>query len=429
MKALIVLLVSSCFVGEAGLAHQEAYHEAWGGGSKAQEPSGPIPIAVEEGHVDSSPSGLFGSFLSHRDGRLLYFSFDEVYASKDRGRSWVLDPHLTVPPMPEETVAQEVIRLQSGKLGLMRVEKRRQAGNFTEHKLQWWISSDEGKSWMGAFSINLHGQSGLPYRGGVLLQMSNGRLVLPVRTMSAAHGGLAPERTSRGKIKDVEFEITEHALFPEMEAAFCYLSDDEGRSWYRSQGEILIWLDEGRGGIWPMDEPCVVEAPKGRLCLFGRNTLGRIFRSVSLDGGLRWSLPEPTALASSYSPCKVVSLPNRSELLCLWNQVSPDEIRGGFWRSRLSCAISKDNGESWENFQVVDLQGLGPIGRVPVAPPKMTRPLRHLENLPTDYGEVSYPSIGFFGDEVLVRYKRRVFWPKRKNSDRMIILPVHWFLE
>ena len=47
-----------------------------------------------------------------------------------------------------------------------------------------------------------------------------------------------------------------------------------------------------------------------------------------------WSLPQPTELASSYSPCRLRTIPTAGDLLCVWNQVSGDEIRRGLRRSR-----------------------------------------------------------------------------------------------
>jgi BNR repeat protein len=393
----------------------------------AQEQGQPsVPVAAVEFSVDSSPSGLAGSFVTHRDGSLLYFSSDEIYQSTDGGRSWTGPKPLPLKGVSNMTV-RDVLRLKSGKLGLLAVADQRSEGNFSVHRLHWWTSNDEGKTWQGPVVMNPTGQSGLPYSGGAMLQMARGRLVLPVRTLAHAHRKIAEAALCKGRVGGVEYSFTEHARYPEFEAAFCYLSDDDGQTWSRSKGDIMIWLDQGRGGAWPMDEPCVVELAQGRLALFGRTTLGRIYRALSVDGGLHWAQPEATELASSYSPARIVRLPETGDLLCVWNQVSATEITQGFWRSRLSCAISRDDGESWQSFKVIDHQGLPPVGRIKSAPPAMVRPAGDLGDLPHDYGNVSYPTIGFFGDQVLLRYKRRVFWPKRKNSDRFLIIPTEWF--
>jgi len=259
--------------------------------------------------------------------------------------------------------------------------------------------------------------------------MGCGRLILPVRTFASAQKRLAEESRCKGRIGGVEYALTEHARYPEFEASFCYLSDDEGETWFRSEGEIMIWLDGGRGGLWPMDEPCVVEVSEGQLALYGRTTLGRIYRSLSKDGGEHWDQPTATDLASSYSPSRIVHLPKTGDLFCVWNQVSGAEIKKGLWRSRLSCAISRDHGDTWEFFKVIDCQGVPPVGRIQPDPPAMVRPRRDLGELPRNYGNVSYPTVGFHGDEIFVRYKRRVYWPKRKNSDRMVVIPTAWLYE
>jgi hypothetical protein len=385
-------------------------------------------VAAEECLLDSSPSGSPGSIITHRDGHLMYFSAGEVHDSMDSGHSWAAPRSLELEGLADMTV-REVFRLRSGRLGLLAVGDWRNEGNFDVHRLQWWTSSDEGLTWNGPVLLNPTGQAGLPYSGGALMQMANGRLVLPVRTLASAHRGISDQSSCRGRVGDVVYIVTEHGHVPEFEASFCYLSDDEGETWSRSEGEVMIWLDAGRGGLWPMDEPCVIEAPEGRLAIYGRTTLGRIYRSTSDDGGEHWSQPEPTDLASSYSPCRIVRLPRTGDLLCVWNQVSPAEIRKGFWRARLSCALSRDHGISWECFKVIDHQGVPPVGRIVPDSPALVRPSRDLGELPRDYGEVTYPSVGFHGDTVFVRYKRRIYWPERKNSDRMVAIPTSWLYE
>jgi acyl carrier protein phosphodiesterase len=39
--------------------------------------------------------------------------------------------------------------------------------------------------------------------------------------------------------------VSGHAQYPEIDIAYAYYSDDEGRSWHRSENDILAWPDEG----------------------------------------------------------------------------------------------------------------------------------------------------------------------------------------
>ena len=61
-------------------------------------------------------------------------------------------------------------------------------------------------------------------------------------------------------------------------------------------------MDLGAGGWGSMAEPYVAEVRDGRLLMFGRNSLGRVFQSWSDSGGEEWTQPEPTGLAASCSP-------------------------------------------------------------------------------------------------------------------------------
>lgn len=72
-----------------------------------------------------------------------------------------------------------------------------------------------------------------------------------------------------------------HAHFQEPDIAFVYYSDDEGQTWSRGEGGIMIWQQGGYGRMWPCDEPSVIETRAGELLLFCRTILGRIYTSRS----------------------------------------------------------------------------------------------------------------------------------------------------
>lgn len=380
----------------------------------------------------SCPSRRFskpGSFVLHDDGHLMFIRDWDVRRSRDGGLTWTdEEPFLPDGLDTSDLGMDAVLRLQSGRLAVIAdEEKDPNDDNFVVNRLFCWTTDVDGKAWQGPFPMNPAGTEGLPYRNS-LIQTSKGRLVLPVRLTHQAHSRIEADSMSMGTRDGEQFEVTEHARYPELDVTFCYLSDDEGKTWFRSKREIFVWKDEGRGGMWPMDEPCVVERKDGDLLLFGRTTLGRLYQCRSSDGGVRWSLPEPTELASSYSPCRVVRLPATGDLLCLWNQVSPAEIEAGYWRSRLSSAISRDDGATWESFRTVDVMGLEPAGRIVPEAPRMVRPADHIGEMPADYGNVDYPNFGFYEDQVLITYKRNLVWMSGRDR-RLVIVPTQWFYE
>ena len=88
------------------------------------------------------------------------------------------------------------------------------------------------------------------------------------------------------------------------------------------------------------------------------STVGRLVCSYIRDGGLTWSAVRPTELAASYSPPAVTTVPGTGDLICVWNQVSREEIRRGYRRGyrrgRLSAAVSRDSGATWQEFRTID---------------------------------------------------------------------------
>ena len=106
----------------------------------------------------------------------------------------------------------------------------------------------------------------------------------------------------------------------------------------------------------------------------------------------------------------LVRIPSTGDLLCVWNQVSGEEIRRGWHRGRLSLAISKDSGLTWENFKTLELQdGMDDVARVapefPIAREVQGRP--GLGRLVDGYAQFGYPNVDFVDDQVIIRYYRR----------------------
>ena len=275
------------------------------------------PLGIKAATLSRWPGDYASSFVHHRDGRLMIFLHDWTVAhSSDGGHTWS-------PPQPVQVADKDqlrgagdasltadiraVIRLSSGKLGLLSTfhnhYRPKGTRNFPVSRFCWLVSSDEGLTWSKPVHINWTGEPIANQPDAVILT-SSGRIIVPVDVYSSRHKGMYPDLGAYGTLKGKRVLIEGHTHYPEMDVAFVYYSDDEGQTWSRSESEIFIWKDNGYGGNWPLTETQVAELRDGRLLLFGRTTLGRIYQSFSEDGGTRWSEPQPTQLASSFSPSR-----------------------------------------------------------------------------------------------------------------------------
>lgn len=122
-----------------------------------------------------------------------------------------------------------------------------------------------------------------------------------------------------------------------------YYSDDEGSSWKPS--ETILDLPQSKAGA---QEPGVVELKDGRVMLWVRTDLGRIYRAYSHDKGKTFSELKPIPeLDSPLSPQSIKRHPKSGDLILVWNN-SPNK------RFPLSTAVSRDEGLTWERIKVLD---------------------------------------------------------------------------
>ena len=159
----------------------------------------------------------------------------------------------------------------------------------------------------------------------------------------------------------------------------------------------------------------------GKLLMFMRTGLGRIFQAWSHDDGETWMRPQPTSLAASTTPAQIRTLPN-GHLLAVWNQMSQEEVIQGLSRTRLSAAISRNGSSVWEFFQNVEsIHEETRVGAAHITPS-------------TNYGRWTYPSVLVMSDRVIIEYW---YWeqdehPTRaelrlKTREKMKVLPMTWF--
>ena len=359
--------------------------------------------------------GGWPSFVTLNDGTILAVRRREARASTDGGKTWSKPrPFVAHPKMG----IKAILRLNSGKLGvvLVRVEGIPNVGhdaeNFRQMTVSFATSADEGRTWSGAVQMNRYNMHGTPHID-TLIQTSKGRLILPVRTYFTASRKIKPGG-AYGIVKGERRRIAGHTTYPEIDISFCYLSDDEGKTWRKSQGFIFGW-DHGQGlGSFPCDEPVAVELKDSRILMMCRTTIGQLYRVYSNDGGENWSAPEPAGLASAYAPCMIRRIPQTGDLVIIWNQASREEIWNGYERNRLSVAISKDEGKSWTHAKTLFRSHVPAVGLLDPGPVTGHVAIKEfVGEIPIDYASADYPNIHFHTDSILLHYDRNPkFGPK-----------------
>ncbi len=304
---------------------------------------------------EGNPRNSEGDFIQLKDGRLLfvYSHFDGGYGddagaylagrfSSDDGLTWTDEDVVILPNEGDINVMSvSLLRLQSGEIALFYLRKN----SSKDCHLYMRVSTDEAQTWSEP-TLCIPREGYFVVNNDRVIQLKSGRLLAP----AAAYGW-----------------------------ATCFLSDDNGKTWYQSDTEVKDWTGV-RGGL---QEPAVIELKDGRLMMVCRTALGRQYGSWSEDGGITWSSPaEPLNIISPRVPCAIERIPATGDILLVWvdHSDAPLSLLGGYFGGKatpLRAAISRDEGLTWENVKT-------------------------LEDDPDGY--YVYPAIEFVGDRVLLAY-------------------------
>ena len=367
--------------------------------------------------------------------------------SEDGGRTWG-DPfevlqsgespaegEAEVSPDPDSTAPlpgnlASVIRLSTGELGAVHRVPADLGGEYPHNKwnrMYFRISRDEGKTWsrVGDISFPIDHIENI----NSMIQLSTGRLVVPFNWYVADynHPEYRGEGTGHsfcggyGTYQGRRVLVEGHCHTPEFGAVIVYYSDDLGRTWKSSPNNLWIWplpMEGMMGGHSALYEPVMVELKDGQLRMVCRTLMGRFYEVLSEDGGVNWSIPRPTQIASSDSPCFIRRVPSKGDLVMIWNQISGEEILRGLKRSRICVAISRDEGDTWTNFKTIDSSGLPSAGRIEPPPIRHYHSLEDVGEVPIDFGCFDYPEIVFIEDMVLFSYSVQIMKPVSEWNDQ-----------
>ena len=331
-----------------------------------------------------NPRNSEGDVIELRDGRLMlaYTEFhrgsisDHAPArvaariSSDGGRTWGEKFALVENEAKMNVMSVSLIRLQSGGIGLAYLRKN----SLSDCRAYFRKSKDEGKTWtepvcctpLIAYNI---------VNNARVVQLRTGRILVP-----AAH---TPDIGKEGF----------HLL------SCCYHSDDSGLTWSRGD-------DVDTAGLGA-DEPGVVELKDGSVMMFIRTNLGRVYRSISRDGGVTFSNAEPMSLTAPWSPTSIKRISSTGDLLAVWNNSSGSRVP-------LTAAISPDEGRTWRCVRDLETKRV------------------HRESARWD--GYAYASMTFVGNRVILTYyvagvpvegvEGNNTWALKLKS-----LPVSWFYE
>jgi len=282
-----------------------------------------------------NPRNSEGDFIQLKGGRLefIYTHFtggggDHSTAhlagrtSDDGGLTWTEEDRLVLANEAGMNVMSvSLLRLPTDEIALFYLRK-----NATDDCVPYVrFSTDEALTWSEPVRV-CHDDGYFVMNNDRVVQLASGRLVAPLSRHNAPGG----QFTGAG-------------------VQACWLSDDNGRTW-RKSNEVMA----PKGSGLALQEPGVIELRDGRLMMLCRTNKGCQYRSWSEDSGETWSAFETTNIISPLSPATFERIPSTGDILLAWNDHSgiTDEYRGK--RTPFTVAVSRDEGQTWEHVKTLN---------------------------------------------------------------------------
>ena len=407
--------------------------------------------------------GHSSTFVERDDGRILHVAGFWKNYSEDGGLTWTTmaeEKMVDVNGAPVGGVETALVKLPGwnsvGLSALLSDDPKPTSYAATPHcrGFHYWRSDDAGQTWSEPVRMTDPGARAASYQDNCL-RTSSGRIVRPVWTDLCQTSGPSEWKPPfTGKLVRNQWVSTvAHFDDPGFSVVYVLISDDEGRTWQRNtDGELMIFVDGSRT-VSRVNESSVAEFAPGRLLMFMRNRLGRIFQAWSNDNGDTWTRPQPTSLAATTTPAQIRTLPT-GHLLCVWNQENHEDVNRGYNRTRVSSAVSRNGGSVWEFFQ--NVQSLHETTRVEPGPIEPVRPAevyfhpgqpaseREAEQILTAdvHGRWGYCSVLVMKDRVLIAHtysnyeddptkaqiiRNRIDSDGNPINQKLKVLPLKWF--
>ncbi|MBI5820409.1 MAG: exo-alpha-sialidase [Verrucomicrobia bacterium] len=282
------------------------------------------------------PTTLLGPFAKRGDGGIVAVDDSRALVSKDGGKTWEPRPLFADNKKFQCRGERTLLRTRDGVLVLafLNVKEmvlrwdQKKGGPQPECRIPVYVtrSHDDGETWEEPQKV----QDGWCGALRTMIQLRSGRLVMGCQVAVANPG---------------------------RHVSFSYVSDDEGKTWKKSNvidlGKYGGYGDHG-GGI----EPTLAQLKDGRLWMLIRTYQGCFTEAFSTDEGLTWSDIKPGPIAASGSPGQLQRLQS-GRLVLFWNRYIDAAKKTGR-REQLSMAFSEDDGRSWTEPVVVAYDPLQP---------------------------------------------------------------------
>jgi hypothetical protein len=284
----------------------------------------------------------YGRPPTHFAGNMGQFTDPVILKSRDGGRTWGEPTPMGLPWSIDGFMSDggtSVFRTRSGKVLFISHRNGSKYRHCGSHGLAAISeSADDGRTWSPARLLTDEPEDIQYLMNQRLIQLTSGRLVLPT---CARDPRIPLEKFGEGAHPTV---------------GLCYLSDDDGRTWRRSRGQVQQMTDRG------VQEPVVGEYAPNRLVMIYRSGLGFHQASFSDDGGDTWSAPEDTPLTAACSPLTMTKLADahstgsgQGRLFLVYNHAVPLFKESYYPRNPLVYATSCD-GRTWSEPVLIDDQ-------------------------------------------------------------------------